>query len=260
MGLVTIAGPAGALQVDDAGSGATPVLFVHSYGGSRKHWNTQLAHVRQERRAVAMDLRGHGGSSPPDNGDWSVDALASDIAAVADGLGLERFVIVGHSIGAAAAISYAGTHGDRVAGLLLVGAPGKMPRPRIREIMAAMSADFDRVSSGYWEKLLQGAKPHVREIVEEGMASVDRDAGLKLIQGVFDDDPLVGLRRYHGPVQLIATPHGNTPGDLQNLVADIPYKLMVGTSHWVQLDKPEEFNQVLDAFVARVDQTAGVHA
>ena len=86
-----------------------------------------------------------------------------------------------------------------------------------------------------------------------------REAGLKLIQGVFDDDPLVGLRRYHGTVLLVATPHGNTPGDLQNLMPDLPHKLMVGTSHWVQLDKPEEFNLVLDTFLARVEQMAKVH-
>ena len=259
MGLVTIAGPAGALQVDDGGSGATPVLFVHSYGGSRKHWSAQLAHVRHDHRAAAMDLRGHGGSSPPTDNQWSVDDLAADIAAVVDGLGFEQVILVGHSIGAAAAISYAGTHTDRVAGLMLVGAPGKVPRAQAREIMSAMTADFDQVSSGYWEKLLQGAKPHVRDIVHEGMAAMGREAGLKLIQGVFDDDPLVGLRRYHGTVLLVATPHGNTPGDLQNLMPDLPHKLMVGTSHWVQLDKPEEFNLVLDTFLARVEQMAKVH-
>jgi pimeloyl-ACP methyl ester carboxylesterase len=260
MGLVTIAGPAGALQVDDGGTGATPVLFVHSYGGSKRHWSAQLAHLRQDRRAAAMDLRGHGGSTPPSDNDWSIPALASDIDTVADGLGFDRFVLVGHSIGGAAAIAYAGDHNDRVAGLLLVGAPGKPPRAQAREIMTNMASDFDTVSAWYWEKLLLGARPHVREIVQEGMRGMARDPGLKLIQGVFDDDPLVGLRRYHGTVLLISTPHGNTPSDLQNLMPDLPHKLMVGTSHWVQMDKPEEFNLILDSFLARVDQMAGVHA
>ncbi|HEX7879117.1 MAG TPA: alpha/beta hydrolase [Candidatus Eisenbacteria bacterium] len=258
MGLGTIAGSAGALQVDDGGSGATPILFVHSYGGSRKHWSAQLAHVRHDHRAAAMDLRGHGGSTPPSDNDWSIEALASDIGEVADGLGFDHFVLVGHSLGAAAASAYAGTHNDRVCGLMLVGAPGKVARPVARDIMTAMSADFDKVSSDYWEKLLQNAKPHVREIVHEGMQAMGRDPGLKLIQAVFDDDPLVGLRRFHGPVLLISTPHGNSPSDLQNLMPDLPNKMMVGTSHWVQMDKPDEFNLIMDSFLARVDQGSKV--
>ncbi|HVF61612.1 MAG TPA: alpha/beta fold hydrolase [Thermoanaerobaculia bacterium] len=96
-------GPAGQLYVDDGGAGGLPVVFVHSYAGSGAHWAAQLAHLRPTRQAVAFDFGGHGRSEAPAAGDYAVESLAADIAAVVDALGLGRFVLVGHSMGGAAA-------------------------------------------------------------------------------------------------------------------------------------------------------------
>ena len=52
-----VPGPAGALYVDDGGEGGMPVVFLHSYAGSTTHWAAQLAHLRPQRRALAIDLR-----------------------------------------------------------------------------------------------------------------------------------------------------------------------------------------------------------
>src|SRR5688572_31487527 len=75
-------GPAGRLHVDDRGSGGVPVVFLHSFAGSSQQWRDQLDHLRPSRRALAIDLRGHGQSEAPASGGYSVDAMADDIAAV----------------------------------------------------------------------------------------------------------------------------------------------------------------------------------
>ena len=49
---------------------------------------------------MAIDLRGHGNSKPPSDGDYSVEGCATDVLAVFDALGLESVVLVGHSYGA----------------------------------------------------------------------------------------------------------------------------------------------------------------
>jgi pimeloyl-ACP methyl ester carboxylesterase len=94
-----VSGPAGALHVDDGGHGGTPVVFLHAFAGNTEQWTAQLAHLRHARRAVAIDLRGHGLSAAPVNRDYAIPALASDIAAVADQLHLEDVVLVGHGLG-----------------------------------------------------------------------------------------------------------------------------------------------------------------
>src|SRR6266540_6312894 len=90
-----IQGRQGRLRVDDGGHGGLPVLFVHGNSGNRTQWAAQLEHLRAARRAVAFDLRGMGESEPAANADYSVEGFAEDVAAVADALGLERFVLVG---------------------------------------------------------------------------------------------------------------------------------------------------------------------
>ena len=249
---VTVTGPAGRLHVDDGGKGSVPVVFLHSFAGSSAHWSAQLAHVRRARRAVALDLRGHGRSDAPGSGSYHVDSLAADIAAAADGLGLRRFVLVGHSMGGAAAIAYAGAHADRVAGLVLVGTPGKSPADMATRVMAAMRSDYDNVSEGYWRLLLTGARPDVESQIRADMRRMPRESALAIIEAIFAFDPLPALRAYRGPALIVDTQHGEVPDALHNQMPRLSRRVISGTSHWPHMDKPEEFNRVLDAFLAQV--------
>jgi pimeloyl-ACP methyl ester carboxylesterase len=245
-----IVGPAGALHVDDDGAGGVPVVFVHSFAGSTAHWSAQLEWLRKSRRALALDLRGHGQSSRPLRDDFAVESFAKDIAVVADSFGLMRFVLVGHSLGGAAAIAYAAAHPERIAGLLLVGVPGKVPEDQARQIMAALESDYEGVSEDYWSRLLTGAQPQVEKQVRSEMKSMPREPALSIIRATFEFDPLRALNVYRGPRMAIVTPHGDTSNDLHHLVPDLPHKLITGTSHWPHMDKPEEFNQMMDGFLA----------
>jgi pimeloyl-ACP methyl ester carboxylesterase len=245
-------GPAGTIHVDDGGAGGIPVVFVHSFGGSSAHWSVQLAHLRPSRRAVALDLRGHGRSAAPPGNDYAVESLAQDIAAVVDSLGIPRFVLVGHSMGAAAAAAYAGAHPDRVAGLVLVGAPGRTPEAQVAQIMASLDKDYDNVMRAYSDKLLAEARPEVKTRLSGEMASISREESLSIIKALFQFDPVPAIQRYPGPKLIISTDTETSPTDLQNLMPQIPHQTITGTSHWPHLDKPDEFNRMLDDFLATI--------
>jgi pimeloyl-ACP methyl ester carboxylesterase len=247
-----IAGPVGRLHVDDDGTGGLPVVFVHSFGGSSAHWAEQLRHVRTDRRAVALDLRGHGRSAAPNGDHYTIADLASDIAAVADARGLDRFVLVGHSIGGTAAIAYAGKHPARVAGLLLVGTPGRVPIEQADQIMSAMSSDYEETMSSYWDKLVADATPRVRDQIKSEMGSIPQDVAMSLIGATFADDPVPDLEAYPGPTLSVTA--ADSPYDLHKQVPGMPHEQITGTSHWVHMDKPAEFDRILDAFLAGIDQ------
>ena len=249
----TVAGPSGPLAVDDGGSGGVPILFVHSFAGSGAHWQAQLTHLRATRRAVAMDLRGHGRSAPPRDNNYSVPALASDIAAVADALKLRRFVLVGHSMGGAASVAYAGEHPDRLAGLVLVGTPGKMAPAQAQQIVASLNADYDKAMAGYWESLLADAQPGVRTRLQADRTRISRESSMAIISAIFAFDPLPPLAAYAGPKLVIDATRTDNPGALFRQAPGIRYQLVGSTSHWVQLDKPQDFNNRLDAFLANVE-------
>jgi pimeloyl-ACP methyl ester carboxylesterase len=118
--------------------------------------------------------------------------------------------------------------------------------------MAAMEADYENVSGGYWNRLLAGAQLNVLALVRGQIQSVPQDAALSLIRGVFEFDPLPALQAYPGPKLVVTTPSGESPNALHQLVPDLPHKVMTGTSHWMQMDKPGEFNQIMDEFLATI--------
>lgn len=247
-----IPGPVGDLYVDDAGSGGIPVLFAHSYAGSSAHWRAQLAHLRLRRRAVALDLRGHGHSDAPAAPDYSVRALGEDIGAAADALELRRFVLVGHSMGGSAACAYLERHPRRVAGIVLAGTPGKADAAQARQIIASLQADYEPVMDKYWSSLLQDAQPQVRELLEAGRRAIGREPSLAMIEATFAYDPLPALAAYDGPKLIIDSGHADGPAALHAQMPDIARKVIEGASHWPHLDKPQEFNRLLDEFLAWV--------
>jgi pimeloyl-ACP methyl ester carboxylesterase len=268
-----IAGPAGNLYVRDtwgdrdgaegsrrAGAGGRgprlPVLFVHSLAGNGGQWALQLDHLRRSRRAVAIDLRGHGDSDPADDGVYDLQALAADVGAVADQLSLRRFVLVGHSLGASVAIAYAGLHGERVAGLLLVDPNGDqtlIPRAEVEPFLAALRGDPLRELESYFRQLLVGGDRDAAHWVIQDLRLTHEDAIVRAVEASILSSPLPALARYHGPKLSVISDMNRLPFSLHNLVSDLPVHLMRGTGHWLMLDRPEAFNQVLDGFLHRVE-------
>ncbi|MHA1964047.1 MAG: alpha/beta fold hydrolase, partial [Candidatus Thorarchaeota archaeon] len=122
------------IYIDDGGDGSLPVVFVHSLAGNTQQWSAQLRHIRTTRRGIALDLRGHGQSSSPENDDYAIDSMAQDIQMVIDQLGIQRFILVGHSLGGSVAVAYAGAYPQRVAGLLLVDPSGDSTQMPVEEV------------------------------------------------------------------------------------------------------------------------------
>ena len=255
-----IPGPAGMLYVDDGGAGGVPVLFVHSLAGNTRQWAAQLAHLRPGRRAVALDARGHGRSGPPTDADYSIPSLAADVWAVADALGLERVVLVGHSMGGTVAIACAAARPERTAGLLLVDPNGdqrRLPADMIAGFQAALeSPAYTETIRTHWHQITAGGNPDVRAMVVRDLEGTPRTAVVEIFRALSAFDPLPALARYTGPRLSLITALNETPIGLHRLVTDLPHRLVPGTGHWMQMDRPDVFNLLLDEFLAGV--AAGV--
>jgi pimeloyl-ACP methyl ester carboxylesterase len=256
---VWIAGPAGNLYVRDGGldhEGRLPVLFVHSLGGNGGQWALQLDHLRRERRAAAVDLRGHGDSDPADDGDYSIESMAGDVAAAADQLGLRHFVLAGHSLGGAVAVEYAGRHPERVAGLLLVDPNGdqtQVPAEQMEPFLEALRRDPLREMDWYFRQLVAAGDPEAGRWVLEDLALTDEAVLVGGIESSTRYQPLPALARYPGPRISIISDMNDLPFSLHRLLPDLPVRLLAGTGHWLQMDRPEPFNRLLDEFLAGVE-------
>ncbi len=79
-----------------------PFSYDHSYFKPHFDWLGEQAQV------VYLDLRGHGRSAPTEPDEWSLEQCADDVAAACDLLGIDKPVVVGHSMGAPIALLHAG--------------------------------------------------------------------------------------------------------------------------------------------------------
>jgi pimeloyl-ACP methyl ester carboxylesterase len=232
--------------------GIAPVLFVHSFAGDHTHWEAALEHLRATRRAVSFDLSGHG-SSPPAQGNYSIRRLAEDIDTVADAEGLASFVLVGHSLGAAIAAEYAGTRSSRVTHLVLVDAPMALPPARAALIDAPLEADPYLTIEQFWKQhMLLDAKPETMDRVLRGLRRLARPAAIELTRDLLRYDAARALRSFPGPKAAIMTPRNDSPTSIHNAVRGFTHAMVEGTSHWIHLDKPAEFNRVLDRLLGEV--------
>jgi pimeloyl-ACP methyl ester carboxylesterase len=252
MAHVIIGGPQGQLVADDRGAGpAAPVVFVHSDLGTRQHWGEALAHVSFGRRAVALDLRGHGESSQPADGDLSYAGRAADIGALVDVLGAKQVVLVAHSGGAIAALTYAAEHPSRVAGLVLVdpaGDPSSVP-PQQREglLQQLHGPGYRDVVRGYYTSIA-GENADVRERVIADALATSQATVIGTFEALNSFEPRKLLGRYTGPTLVIVTPQTDQEWMLHRM-GNLPYRVVESTSHWMQLEKPDEINAILDQFL-----------
>jgi pimeloyl-ACP methyl ester carboxylesterase len=106
--------------LDWGGDGTAPLLFLHGGGLSAHTWDVVALAMRRRFHCLALDLRGHGESEWSRSLDYTIDEHTADIVGFLDGLGIERVVLVGMSLGGIVSMSVALDHPARVAALTLV--------------------------------------------------------------------------------------------------------------------------------------------
>src|SRR6478752_2958876 len=99
-------------------------IFLHGFPESHRTWRSVAPLLEDQVRLVMPDLRGYGQSDrPQDVADYSIDLLVADIFALADALEIDRFALVGHDWGGAAAWAAALRGDPRVERLGIVNSP-----------------------------------------------------------------------------------------------------------------------------------------
>ncbi len=104
----------------DTGSGERTFVLVHGMGGRWQHWLETIPSLAEHARVLAIDLPGFGQSEPPAAA-VSLDGFADATAELIGDLGIERVVLVGHSMGGPIALRFASRHPNLAEAIVLVG-------------------------------------------------------------------------------------------------------------------------------------------
>lgn len=106
---------------EDYGEGR-PLVVLHGAFADHQVWAEQLRPLSDEYRVIPYDLRGHGKTGESDRDAYIVKMYADELAAFVDALGLERPVVLGHSLGGMVGYAFAEEYPDKLSALITVGA------------------------------------------------------------------------------------------------------------------------------------------
>jgi len=253
--MTAVATSLGPIGVAEAGSGGTPIVFLHGVGSDKSVWQPQLAHFSRARRAVAFDYPGYGDSGPAAAG-TTRDDYAEAIFAGMDTLGIAQAHICGLSLGGVVGIAMHALAPERCASLLLADTFAVHPDgPGIYERSVAASADLRALAEARVDFLLApGALGDVRREVVETMARIDPAAYRVGAEAVWLADQRDRAGAIGVPTLVVCGEEDRvTPPSLsEELAAFIPEAKLgtiPGAGHISNLERPAEFNRIVEEFI-----------
>ncbi|MCP4904614.1 MAG: alpha/beta hydrolase [bacterium] len=116
-----------------------PLVLLHGHGNEAHLWDDFVPSVAEHYRVLAVDQRGHGDSDWDVEGRYDAETMADDLEALLDHFGIDRFVLIGFSMGGRVSMTFGGRHPERLAGLVLVDIAPELDARGIARIGNEMS-------------------------------------------------------------------------------------------------------------------------
>jgi pimeloyl-ACP methyl ester carboxylesterase len=120
------------------------ILCIHGITANSRFWDCLASALVPHHRVIAIDLRGRGLSDKPPTG-YSIEHHCKDILALINDQGLERPVLMGHSLGAFISLVFAAQSPQRVDRLILVDGGGKLSETQMSKVFAGIKPSLDRL-------------------------------------------------------------------------------------------------------------------
>jgi pimeloyl-ACP methyl ester carboxylesterase len=237
-----------------AGKGPKTVILVHGWTCDETTWNSQVPALSKEYRVVTLDLPGHGQSVVPKDKMLSMELFARAVEAVRKDSKADRVVVVGHSMGTPVVIEYARLFPQHVAALVFVDggvnlrSGGPLPDAKAMQGPDGLKARENMIRSMFSESTTPDMQKHILTM----MLAAPESTAVGAMQATFDPanwkgdvftQPILGLYADH-----------SRAGDRDYIKTHFPnmdYEEIPGTGHFLMLEKPDEFNRMLIAFLGK---------
>jgi pimeloyl-ACP methyl ester carboxylesterase len=245
----------GRLAWDDTGRGEPAMVLLHGWCCDRSYLAPLQTALAARHRVIAVDLPGHGVNDAPHR-DYSVPALTADVAWLCDRLGLDRPVLIGHSLGGAIAVQLAVDRPARVAAAVSLDTTIG-PAPETRQAWATLvdalatpnfrAAARDAIGRLYFLPTDDAAR---RERIIDAMTALPHHVMHDGFVGIasWDSDAAVAALRV--PFLHIARSVGGTDhSHLRRICPPAFTGRVVGSGHFITLEVPDQVTAMIQRFM-----------
>ncbi|HFD86744.1 MAG TPA: alpha/beta hydrolase [Gammaproteobacteria bacterium] len=225
------------------------LVFVHGWGGHGRFWQPQASHFAGHCDVVMPDLAGHGRAASQ-QGPYTLDRFAADLAEMIDQLEAPTCTLTGHSMGGAIALEAARKIPERVARVILVDAFvmdwGRLDESLINGFLSAFRDNFTAAVQGLIEQTCtQGTDPAVIAHAAKVMATLSPEVGLPALESLLRWDPLPAFKELKMPLDCINSVLVN-PEARSRYAPFVTEHAVEGAGHYLQFEDEKGFNRLLD--------------
>ncbi len=236
-------------------TGKTPLVFVHGWACDHQYWASTLDAMAGDRLMLTLDLPGYG-QSPDGGAEHTMDFYADGVIAAMDDAGIDRAVLLGHSMGTPVVRQVERNHPERIAGLVAVDGSLKpmAPLEASREFAKPLFTDewqefsvrmFDGMSGAM-------ARDEDRALVRKVMLSTTQ----RSMQGGFTamhTDDIWTDDRINTPVLAVMADAPMWTNEykaaVRRMAPGVRFVVIGGVSHFLMMDDPEGFAKAVETWL-----------
>jgi pimeloyl-ACP methyl ester carboxylesterase len=243
------------LYYERTGSGEPELLFVPGWCCDHTAFEPQFDHFARTHAVTSIDLRGCGRSDAPGEG-YEIRDFADDLAELCAAVGIEKPVVVGHSLGGMIGVQLAARYPALPRALVLVDPGPIAPLPASVEFFRGFAEQLEgptgeEIRREYVQDM--GARDdELADWIVDLMCSVPLPIAAAVIRGVAAWNGREPLALCTVPVLMIRAELGETPDALRlrEIKPDLEVGITVGAGHFHQLEVPDQVNAMIERFLA----------
>jgi pimeloyl-ACP methyl ester carboxylesterase len=240
--------------VSEGGKSKDAIVLVHGWTCNLTNWRDQIPELSKRARVLALDLPGHGLSDKPQV-KYDMDLFAAAIDAVMKDAGVERAVLVGHSMGTPVVRQFYRKYPQKTLAIVIVDG-GLRPfgtKEQREQFMAPLRGpNYKEAGAQMFSGMAATLSDADKERIKSSFLATPQHVIVSAMDALADES-IYGTDKINVPVLAVLAKspfwQPDTEQFLRSLAPDLEYQMWEGVSHFLFMDKPKEFNAAVIAFL-----------
>ena len=235
----------------------TAIVQIHGWTCNATFFRLQTAAFAKQYRVIGIDLPGHGRSDAPRDVSYTIEHFADAVTAVMKHAGVEKTVLIGHSMGVPVAVKAAQENPSIAIGIVAIDGPvwstPRKPQAPLSPWMRDLERNYRAVAAKYIETMFVFATPiFVKAEIRRKMLLTPKHVGFNAMVVMGESDVYL---RGKAKVPVLAVMAGWRANDdrrtaHQEAFPNLRYEAWDEAGHFLMMEQPDRFNKLVLDFIA----------